>query len=338
MHGSAASFFRATFGRIPMSLPEMLQITLRQGCTCLLCLRGALARMKETFVREKGVLSLAVAYDPWHMQSTTTQETFMPRSLLFAFTFLLFCSPVRAAEWQERPEIAAVFAGVNAQGTFVLYDLKADRFVGHNRERAEMRFVPASTFKIPNTLIGLSVGAIRDVDEVLPYGGKPQSVKAWERDMSLREAIQISNVPVYQELARRIGLERMRTEVARLHYGNTEIGTVVDRFWLDGPLRISAVEQVRFLARLTAKELPVSAEAQAAVRDILLVEQTSEWSLFAKTGLALSVSPSVGWWVGWVEKSGRVYVFALNMDMSPDSSPAVRIELGKACLKALKVL
>lgn len=262
----------------------------------------------------------------------------MPRSLLFLFVFLLSCPLAQASEWKESPEVAAVFAGAKVQGTFVLYDVETDTLAVYNRERAETRFVPASTFKIPNTLIGLSVGAVRDVDEILPYGGKPQAVKAWEHDMGLREAIKISNVPIYQELARRIGLEHMRTEVARLHYGNAEIGTVVDRFWLDGPLRISAVEQVRFLARLTVKELPVSAEAQTAVRDILLVEQTPEWALFAKTGLALSVSPPVGWWVGWVEKSGRVYVFALNMDIGPDSSPAVRIELGKACLKALNVL
>ena len=31
--------------------------------------------------------------------------------------------------------------------------------------------------------------------------------------MSLRDAIKASNVPVYQELARRIGLERMRANV-----------------------------------------------------------------------------------------------------------------------------
>ena len=105
-----------------------------------------------------------------------------------------------------------------------------------------------------------------------------------------------------------------------------------------GPLRISAVEQVCFLTRLSAKELPVSAEAQAAVRDILLFEQTPDWSLFAKTGSAVSVLPPVGWWVGWVEKSGRVYVFALNMDIGSDSLTAARIEFGKTCLQALKVL
>ena len=70
--------------------------------------------------------------------------------------------------------------------------------------------------KVANSLIGLSTGAVRSADEVLPYGGKPQRFKAWEHDMSLRDAIKASNVPVYQELARRIGLERMRANVSRL--------------------------------------------------------------------------------------------------------------------------
>ena len=263
----------------------------------------------------------------------------MPRSLLYVFTLLLFCSPAQAFEWKESPEVAAVFVDAKVQGTFVLYDVEAGGFVGYNRERAETRFEPASTFKIPNSIIGLSVGAVRHVDEVLPYGGKSQPIKAWERDMSLREAIKISNVPVYQELARRIGLERMRTEVARLDYGNGEIGTVVDRFWLDGPLRISAVEQVCFLTRLSAKELPVSAEAQAAVRDILLFEQTPDWSLFAKTGSAVSVLPPVGWWVGWVEKPEGAVFFALNIDTPKRMDDLYKRQaIGKEVLRLLKAL
>lgn len=50
----------------------------------------------------------------------------------------------------------------------------------------------------------------------------------------------------------------MRANVSRLGYGNAEIGQVVDNFWLVGPLKISAMEQTRFLLRL-AQELPFPA-------------------------------------------------------------------------------
>jgi beta-lactamase class D len=166
--------------------------------------------------------------------------------LLLAIPFL---TPALAwgQPWQNQSEISTLFESAGVDGTFVVYDIENNRLIGHNRARAERRYLPASTFKILNFVIGLSLGVVKNVDDPLPYGGKPQTVKAWENDMGLREAIKISNVPVYQELARRIGLERMRDEIKRLGYGSGDIGEQVDLFWLEGPLSISAVEQVFFV-------------------------------------------------------------------------------------------
>ncbi len=262
---------------------------------------------------------------------------------LLSLFLLLILPPLAQAqappEWRDRPELAAIFAEAGLDGAFVLYDVRENKLVGCNRARAEKRYLPASTFKILNSLIGLAVGAVAGVDEALPYGGKPQPIKAWEKDMSLREAIKVSNVPVYQELARRIGLERMRTELAKLDYGNGETGKKVDVFWLEGPLEISAVEQVRFLARLAEGQLPMPPEAQAAVREITLQDQGPGWALHAKTGAAMRRKPGVGWWVGWVEKDGRVYAFALNIDLEDfDRDTPKRLEVGRACLERLGVL
>jgi beta-lactamase class D len=219
-------------------------------------------------------------------------------------------------QWQDQPAISGFFEKAGVTGTFVVYDDESGRLMGHNQARAETRFLPASTFKIPNSVIGLSVGAVADVDEPLPYGGQPQMIKAWEKNMGLREAIKISNVPIYQELARRIGLERMRAEVQRLNYGNGDVGSQVDLFWLEGPLSISAVEQVLFFFRLAKGELPQSKEAQEALREILWLESGPDWSLYAKTGTAMRASPGIGWWVGWLEKGDKIYPFAVNLDIN----------------------
>lgn len=257
---------------------------------------------------------------------------------LFAAIMLLFAAQSPALAWRDSAEIGKLFADAGAQGTFVLYDADADRLIGHDRIRAETRFIPASTFKIANSLIGLSVGAVNSVDEVLPYGGKPQSIKVWERDMSLREAIKISNVPIYQELARRIGPARMRDGVVGMGFGNAEIGGEVDTFWLVGPLKISAVEQAAFLARLARNELPFPKEAQAQVRGIVQLEQGDGWTLYGKTGWVNAQNLGIGWWVGWVLKQNHLYSFALNIDITQASDAAKRIELGKSSLKALGVL
>ncbi len=156
-----------------------------------------------------------------------------------------------------------------------------------------------------------------------------------ENDMGLREAIKISNVAIYQELARRIGLERMREGVKKLGYGNMEIGNVVDRFWLDGPLKISAIEQTEFLNRLTAGKLPVKPGVIEAVREITLQEKTADYALHAKTGWCASTNPQIGWWVGWVERGDKIYPFALNIDMLTDEDAPKRISIGRECLKAL---
>lgn len=257
---------------------------------------------------------------------------------LLTIAIVLFSLHARATDWQESDEIGALFRTANVHGTFVLYDATARRYVGHDQIRAERRFVPASTFKIPNTLIGLAVGAVSSVDEPLPYGGQPQPFKTWERDMGLRDAIAVSNVRIYQQLARRIGLERMRDGVSTLGYGNKEIGAKVDTFWLDGPLRISAVEQTQFLAKLAEEGLPFPRALQKSVREIILVEQGAGWSLHGKTGWENAPGPGVGWWVGWVQKDGRVYAFALNMDIEKATDADKRVALGKASLRALGLL
>lgn len=92
-------------------------------------------------------------------------------------------------------------------------------------------------------MIGLEVGTVKDVDEIFIYDGSPRMFEFWEKDMGLREAIAVSNVPIYQELARRITLEKMNESIQKLNYGNMDIGDKVDMFWLEGPLKISAIEQ-----------------------------------------------------------------------------------------------
>lgn len=261
----------------------------------------------------------------------------LPTALLLIF--LNACTSVaQALDWHESPEIAKLFDAAGLHGTFVLYDASTDRFTGHDHERAATRYIPASTFKIPNSLIGLSVGAVANVDEVLPYGGQPQRFKEWEQDMGLRTAIRVSNVPVYQELARRIGLERMRAGVHKLNYGNMELGDVVDRFWLVGPLQISAIEQAQFLARLAQGQLPLAEGVQAQVRDIAQLERGDGWILYGKTGWADTYEPDLGWWVGWVRKGDNVYSFALNIDMPNDGDAGKRVALGKESLRVLGVL
>jgi beta-lactamase class D len=252
--------------------------------------------------------------------------------------FLGVGAETRAGEMQERADLASIFQEQNVPGTFVLYDPAADRFTTVNAKRAEQRFIPASTFKIANSLIALETGAVKDENEIIPYGGKPQRMKQWEKDMSMRDAIVISNVPVYQNLARRIGLPAYREWLAKLDYGNRDPGEVVDRFWLDGPLQINAIEQARFAAALGQQKLPVSARAQTIVRDILKLEVKDGRILYGKTGWGgIDGQQQVGLWTGWVDHGGKISAFALNLDIDTVDDARKRQEVGRAIMGKLGV-
>ena len=252
-------------------------------------------------------------------------------------------APAAAADarlrWREEPAVAALFRQAGVQGTFVLLEESSGRLRGTGRTRATQRFSPASTFKIPNSLIGLSLGAVSSVDEVIPYTGDPNPwIPEWLDPMGLRRAIRVSNVPIYQELARRIGLVPMQEAVQRLGYGNGQVGTDVTTFWLRGPLAISAVEQTQFLARLAHGRLPFPAEAQRQVVEITRLDGGPGWSLHAKTGWQNGPGAGVGWWVGWVQRGARITPFALNIDMAGPADAPKREQLGRASLRSLGIL
>jgi len=213
---------------------------------------------------------------------------------------------------EVRPELKSNFQGFT--GAFVLYDLNLKRYIRYNPERCAERFIPASTFKIMNSLIGLETGIIPDADYVIKWDGTKYDIPAWNQDHTLRTAIQNSVVWYYQELARRVGEKKMQEYVDAAHYGNQDISGKIDTFWLEGGLRISAEEQVEFLKRLYKGELPFSQRSMNIVKEILVLEKTETSQLSGKTGSAQRVSPPASWFVGYLETKGNVYFFATNIE------------------------
>lgn len=201
----------------------------------------------------------------------------------------------------------ALFAERGLVGAFVVRRVGGiDRVIGG--ERVDARFVPASTFKIPNTLIGLETGVIPDASFTLPWDGQERAIAAWNQDHDLRGAIQESVVWWYQELARRVGHERMRELVRGMRFGNADIGDddAIDRFWLEGPLAISPREQIEFLSRLTRGELPVSARSVAILREVISSEARGEVVVRWKTGThQIEDGSGHAWLVGWIEDGGE---------------------------------
>ena len=135
----------------------------------------------------------------------------------------------------------------NLNAAVVVKSLKTGKLDVYNPQRAALQFLPASTFKIPNTLIALQTHAISGLHDTIRWDGQYRSVDAWNHDQDLLSAFPYSCVWFYQVLAARIGNDTYLQYLQKLHYGNQLTGTDVTTFWLDGELRISALEQIGFL-------------------------------------------------------------------------------------------
>lgn len=250
-----------------------------------------------------------------------------PTRLFFVLLFL-----VPTSVFSINPDLSAVFQNHAVTGTIVLESLQTRKRLVHNRQRLDQRFLPASTFKIPNTLIALENGAVDGPFEVIRWDGREHRVKGWNRDHCLVTALPASCVWFYQELARRIGMETYRRTLERISYGNGRTGPRLDTFWLDGDIRISANEQIAFLKKLYRDELPFTVRHQHLVKHLMRVGQAGKRILRAKTGWALRDGHDIGWYVGWVEVPGDVWFFALNMDIPTADHAVLRQTIAMACL------
>jgi len=240
----------------------------------------------------------------------------------------------------------------NHEGCFVLYDVKNDRYIYYNDSICKIRYSPCSTFKIPNSLIALESGVANDENYMIEYDSikipsepwmlESEPFKYWLQDHSLKTAFKNSVVWYYQELAARIGAERMNKYINLINYGNKDISSGVDEFWLCGSMQISANEQVEFLKKLYSKQLiGFSERSQQIVKGIMLYESTDKYKLYGKTGGGdCWENKVIGWYVGFLEANDNTYIFAMNIKANNFSYFAnnKRITLTKEMFKILDII
>lgn len=269
----------------------------------------------------------------------------MKRVLLTGILTLLLClnvftaSNANASVTIIRNDVSKYFAGY--EGTFVLYDEKNNQYSIYNEQQSDRRLSPCSTFKIYNSLIALESGVIdkEDVFTLIKWDGTQYPYPAWNRDQTLSSAMSNSVVWYYQELARRIGNERMQSYINRLHYGNQDISGGIDHFWLRSSLTISAKEQVDLLKQLYNDKLPFSTENMAIVRKITVLSTDNNLIFSGKTGSGYRDEQYIlGWFAGCVEKDGHKYFFATNIQNGQDAHGGKAREITKLILKDFGIL
>lgn len=191
----------------------------------------------------------------------------------------------------------------------------------------DARMSPASTFKIPISLMAFDSGVFIGPDEPrLSFkDGYADWNPDWRQDTSPASWMRDSVVWFSQRATEQIGQDQFKAYVDAFDYGNRDVSGDEDKAnglitsWLSSSLQISPTEKVTFLTRMIEGKLPVKSGAVEQTKQLLEFDgQPEGWRVFGKTGGGFPFAEDgtlmrgqpFGWYVGWAEKKGRTVVFA----------------------------
>ena len=268
---------------------------------------------------------------------------FLPLSILFTRCSNPQKDAPAKAHHILKPEFQNILDSAKVQGAILIYDLAHQTYYTNDMEWAQTGSIPASTFKIANSMIGLELGLLENEATIFKWGGENRRMDVWEQDLSLQKAFQLSCVPCYQELARNIGARRMNEYLQKLEYGQMVVDSSnIDLFWLVGDSKISQMQQINFLERLYLSRLPIQPHTAQVMKKIMLIEENEDYRLSGKTGWAVLEDKDIGWFVGFLEAKGQTYFFATRIlphpDFEMDGFTAVRREVSIKALQELKFI
>lgn len=197
---------------------------------------------------------------------------------------------------------------------------------------------PCSTFKIPISLMAFDAGILSSIDDgaitlskdvkrrmdeghyYFPKGHP--LLKLWVKVNTPKDWMKYSAVWYSQEITKKLGIKKFQQYVDAFDYGNEDLSgdegknNGLTNAWLTSSLKISPIEQVSFLEKLTNRSLGLSNSAYDNTIQILYVDEIYDgWNLYGKTGSG----GKFGWFVGWVEKGDRRIIFAQYANQIKDS-------------------
>lgn len=243
---------------------------------------------------------------------------------LFAVSFFSSCTPNNVT---TDDSLQKYFDQYHVTGTFGMFNNGQAQFTIYNLKRfTDSAYLPSSTFKIVNSLIGLQTGVISGERMVIPWDEVVRQNADWNKDLTMEQAFKVSAVPYYQEVARRIGKDTMQHWLDSLgyasKYGRAVIHNDIDTFWLNNNIKITADEQLGLVKKLYFDQLPFQKRVQDIVKKVMLQEDNANYKLSYKTGWGFRENGnSIGWIIGWEQENLHPYSFVLqiegphNMDM-----------------------
>lgn len=240
-----------------------------------------------------------------------------------------------------------LFTDCGVKGSTTIFDYRRKQWLFTDSADAYVATQPASTFKIINLLIALETGTIKDENEVVKwpvytdtslYGYRPEIY----RDLTVKEAFEVSAGWVFIELAKKIGRERYRLYLRQCGYGNDDLSHPDTDFWNFGPFAVTPKGQIDFLIKMYEGKTPFSKRNTAILKRVMIAEKGTGYIIRSKTGWTRAGGLDIGWWTGYVERWGHAYFFATRITKPRETVNThfgdCRKTITKAVLRQLKAL
>jgi beta-lactamase class D len=218
----------------------------------------------------------------------------------------------------------AAAAGLELECTLIVDAASGETL--SRRGTCDQGFAPASTFKFPLALMGYDAGILKDPKTpTWDYRLEFQASKREQKTVNPTIWLEASILWYSRQITQRLGEERFGDYVAKFSYGNMDVSgdagknNGLTHAWLMSSLKITPVEQVRFVRAVLDRRLPVSAKAYATTEAIMpTFTVDGGWRVHGKTGSGwlrdasgnIDKNKPKGWFVGWAEKDGRRVAFA----------------------------
>ena len=248
--------------------------------------------------------------------------------ILFSF-FLSFMFSMNTMMTNSNADLQKIFDENKITGSITIYDYKNKIWIYSDEEDSKARRLPASTFKIPNSLIFLEERVVKDENELMEWDGIKRYNENWNTDLNMKEAFRYSALWFYMKGAGQRKSEKYKEYLKEFSYGNQIVPEKTNSFWIDRSLAISPEEQINFLINLYEEKFSLSEKTYKIVKNIMINEETSKYTLRGKTGWGRDGAENVIWYVGYIETGENVYFFATRIINNSEERNSYLLELRK---------
>ncbi|MDF2576924.1 MAG: bla [Chlamydiales bacterium] len=237
-----------------------------------------------------------------------------------------------------------------SEENFLLLEASINKLVLQTGNGLDVRRSPCSTFKIPLSLMGYDSRIL--LNKTQPEWNYRENyiqdipsmynsyIEAWKKAYRPDSWIRYSCIWYSQQLAKQIGKNKIQKYLQSFKYGNCDLvgnsqkNDSIKKAWLMSSLLISPREQAYFLQKLVLGLLPISKTSLMMTRELLYMEDLEpNCKLYGKVGSGRDEKEGkyLSWFVGWVEKEEKIYVFVYNC-LKLQFNPAERLERVKTFL------